>query len=142
MTTLVNNYPDGSVVGGRMRRYRAVVTLASQGVGEVDLDLRIPPGQVFAYGILNTDTSLGTSTLAIGIAGDTTKYKAASTHTETNTPAIFGPTDVVSASTHTSSEVGSSPLGDGTNEDIIATVAVAALPASGTLVIDLYFSAT
>lgn len=142
MTTLTSNYADGSVVGGRMRRYRAIVTLAAQVAGTVDLGLRIPPGHVFAHGVLNTDTSLGTSTIAIGISGSTAKYKAAATFTATNTPTLFGANAAVAATAHTSSEVGSSPLGEGTNEDIIMTVAVATLPASGTLVVDMYFSAT
>jgi hypothetical protein len=141
MTTLTSNYKDGSVFGGRMRRYRAVVTLASQAAGTVDLGMRIPPGHVFAFGVLTGDTSLGSSTVAIGITGATGKYRAAATHTAT-VPTLFGVTAAVAATTHTSSEVGSSPLGEGTNEDIIATVAAAALPASGTLVIDMYFSAT
>ncbi|MDS1138582.1 hypothetical protein [Nitratireductor indicus] len=142
MTTLTSNYPDGSVVGGRVRRYRALVTLASQGTGTVDLGLRIPPGHVFAYGVLNTDTSLGSSTIAIGISGATGKYKAAGTFTATSTPTLFGVNAAVAATSHTTSEVGSSPLGDGTNEDVIMTVAAAALPSSGTLVVDMYFSAT
>ncbi len=142
MTTLTSNYPDGSVVGGRIRRYRAVVDLNSQGTGAVDLSLRIPPGQVFAFGVLTSDTSLGSSTIALGISGAAAKYKAAGTFTATDTPTLFGDTDAVAATTHTTSEVGSSPLGTGTNEDIIMTVAVAALPASGTLVVDMYFSAT
>lgn len=141
MTTLVNNYKDGSVFGGRMRRYRAVVTYAAQGVGTIAL-MRIPPGQVFAYGILNTSVSTATATIAIGIAGAVDKYKAAAAHTATDAPALFGRIVPTAATAHTSSEVGSSPLGEGTNEDIIATVAVAALPASGTLVVDMYFSAT
>lgn len=142
MTTLTSNMADASVVGGRLRRFRAKLTLASQGTGTVDLGLRIPPGHVFAYGVLNTDTSLGTSTIAIGITGSTGKYKAAGTFTATSTPTLFGVNAAVAATAHTSSEVGSSPLGEGTNEDIIMTVAVAALPASGTLVVDMYFSAT
>jgi hypothetical protein len=97
---------------------------------------------LFAYGVLNTDTSLGTSTVAIGISGSTGKYKAAGTFTATSTPTLFGVNAAVASTSHTSSEVGSSPLGEGTNEDVIMTVATAALPASGTLVVDLYFSCT
>ncbi len=142
MTTLSSNYADGSVVGGRLRRYRAIVALDAQGTGTVDLGLRIPPGHVFAFGVLNTDTSLGSSTIAIGVAGTAAKYKAAGTFTSTSTPTLFGANAAVAATSHTSSEVGSSPLGQGTNEDVIMTVAAAALPASGTLVVDMYFSAT
>lgn len=140
MTTLTQNLPSGAVVGGRMRRYRAVVTLASQTVGTIDPGLRIPPGQVFAYGVITTDTSLGSTTIAVGIAGSTAKYKAAGTFTATDTPTLFGKAAVIAASTETSSEVGSSPLGTGTDEDIIFTTAAATAPSSGTLVVDLYFS--
>lgn len=140
MTTLTQNLPSGAVVGGRLRRYRAVLTLASQTAGAVDLGLRIPPGQVFAFGVLNTDTSLGSSTIAIGTAADDDKYKAAGTFTATSTPTLFGINAAVAGDTETSSEVGSSPLGEGANEDIILTVAAATLPSSGTLVVDMYFS--
>lgn len=141
MTTLTSNYKDGSVFGGRMRRYRAILTLAAQDGVSIDLGMRIPPGHVFAFGVLSGSVSLGSSTLAIGISGATGKYRAAATHTAT-TATMFGVSAAVAATTHTSSEIGSSPLGEGTNEDILATVATAALPGSGTLVIDMYFSAT
>lgn len=140
MTTLTQTLPSGAVVGGRLRRFRSNVTLASQTAGTVDLGLRIPPGMVFAYGVITTDTSLGSSTVAIGISGSTAKYKAAAVFTSTNAPTLFGVQAAIGASAETSSEVGSSPLGDGTNEDIIMTVAAATLPSSGNLTIDLYFS--
>lgn len=147
MTTLVNNLPSGGVVGGRLRRFRGLVTLASQAVGTVSFTspsggIRIPPGHTFAYGVINTDTSLGTATLAIGISGSTGKYRAAAVHTATNTPTFFGVVAAVAASSETSGTIGSAPKGTGTDEDIVLTTAVAALPASGTLVVDLYFSAT
>lgn len=144
MTTLTSNYGDGGVIGGRMRRFRKVLTLASQAVGTVSLDLRIPPGMNFAHGILNSDTSLGTSTIAIGVSGATGKYRAAAVFTATDTPTLFGVNAAVRSTTKTGSSVGASPkvASAGTDEDIILTVAVAALPASGNLVIDLYFSGT
>lgn len=147
MTTLVNNLPSGGVVGGRMRRFRGLLTLASQAAGTVALTspsggITIPPGHTFAYGVLTSTVSLGTTTLAIGISGSTGKYRAAATFTATDTPTMFGVTAAVAATSETSGTIGSSPKGTGTDETIVLTTAVAALPASGTLVIDLYFSAT
>jgi len=138
MTTLVENLPSGGVVGGRVRRFRTVVTLASQAEGTYPA-VRIPPGHTFAYGILTSSVSLGSSTVAIGIAGTTGKYRAAAVHTAT-TPTFFG-TAAAAGGNPTSGKVGSSPKGTGTDEDVILTVAAAALPSSGTLVVDLYFSA-
>jgi hypothetical protein len=147
MTTLVNNLPSGGVVGGRLRRFRGLVTLASQGAGTVALTtpsggLTIPPGHTFAYGVLTSSVSLGSTTLAIGIAGSTGKYRAAAVFTSADTPTMFGVTAAVAAASETTGTVGSSPKGAGTDETIVLTTAAAALPASGSLVVDLYFSAT
>lgn len=114
-------------VEGRVRRYRKEITLESQGAGTIDL-FTVPAGAEFAYGVVTTDTSLGSTTIAVGISGTAAKYKAAGTFTATNTPTLFG---MVSA------------MDDGglsANEDVILTTAAAALPASGTLVVDMYFT--
>lgn len=141
MTTLVENLPSGTVVGGRVRRFRSVITLASQAQAAYSL-FRVPPGHVFAYGVITTDTSLGSSTAAIGTAGSSAKYKAAAVFTATDTPTLFGKAAAIGAAAATSSTVGSSPKGTGADEDVILTVGAASLPSSGTLVIDMYFSAT
>ena len=120
---------SGGVQGGRLRRFRATITLAAQAIADTIVLADVPVGHVFAYGVLNTGTSLGTSTLAIGNSTTAGKYRAAATFTATNTPTMFGVNAAVAADAP--EEV----------ERVIATVAVAALPASGTLVVDLYFSA-
>lgn len=117
--------------GARMRRYRATIPLASQvfGAGNEIVLAKVPAGLTFAYGVLNTDTSLGTSTLSIGTAATAAKYNgAAATLTATNSPALFG---AVSA------EAQAALIGE---EVIQALVGVANLPATGNLVVDLYFS--
>lgn len=124
--------PSAKAYGARLHRYRATVTLASQAAGEVQL-MRIPPGRVFAFGVLNTDTSLGSSTVAIGITGTTGKYRAAAVFTATSTPTMFGVNAAVADAGHTDGTV-DAPV------DVFATVASASLPASGTLVVDMYFS--
>lgn len=140
MTTLVENLPSGVTWGGRERLFRKVITLASQANPSTISLGRIPPGMVFIRGFLTTSASLGSSTVAIGIAGTAGKYRAAATFTATDTPTSFGIATVMSAAT--TGTVGSSPKGTGVDEDLILTVGAAALPSSGTLVVDLEFSGT
>jgi hypothetical protein len=90
-------------VHGTVRVYTEQVTLASQAVADIIVLGMIPKGSVFLYGILETDTSLGSTTLAISSAtlnsAATTatvvtagKYRAAATFTATDTPTFFGAT--------------------------------------------------
>ena len=120
--------PSASVVGGRLRRFRATITLASQADGDTVVLAKVPAGHVFAYGVLSASATLGSSTIAIGISGTAGKYRAAATHTAT-TPTFFGVTSAVAGSALTAEET------------VILTNTTAALPSSGTLVVDLYFSA-
>jgi hypothetical protein len=121
---------SGATMGGRLRRFRASITLASQASGDDIVLAKVPVGANFAYGVINSDTSLGTATAAIGIAGNTTKYRAAAAFTATNTPTLFGNTAVVDYDNELTAE-----------ETVLLTIGTAALPASGNLVVDLYYSA-
>lgn len=130
----LNNVPaqmaSGGAHGGRMRRYRATITLASQADGDTVTLAKIPAGSFFAYGVLSGSATLGSSTIAIGVSGTAGKYRAAATHTAT-VPTMFG----------IATEVGNqTPVAVG-GETVILTNTTAALPASGTLVVDLYYSA-
>ena len=122
--------PRASVYGGRLKRLRATVTLASQATTDTLQLGNLPAGAVFAYGVLNSSVSLGSSTLAIGISGTTGKYRAAATFTSTDTPTPFGP----------AVEAAASDAGLSAEQTVIGTIASAALPSSGTLVVDLYYS--
>jgi len=122
--------PRASVYNGRLKRLRATVTLASQATTDTLQFGNLPAGAVFAYGVLNSDTSLGSSTLAIGISGTTGKYRAAATFTSTDTPTFFGK----------AAEAAASDAGLSAEQTVIGTIASAALPASGTLVVDLFYS--
>lgn len=119
---------NGGVQGGRLRRWRATITLASQAIGDTIVLANVPAGHTFAYGLLNGSVSLGTATIAIG--NDTTagKYRADAVHTAT-VPTLFG---LYSAADDV-------PLTD--DEEVVLTVGTAALPASGTLLVELFFSA-
>lgn len=137
MTTLVNNLPQGNEWGARVRAFRYHLVLDTQGTGAISLGT-VPPGMNFLYGMHATDTSLGTSTVAVGIAGATTKYKAAAVFTAVDTPTLFG--NAAAMESETTSEIGSSPVGTGTEETILLTVGTAALPASGDYFVTLYFA--
>lgn len=119
-----------SSVGARLKRFRATVNLASQTTSDTILLANLPAGSTLLFGVLNSTVSLGTSTLAIGIAGTTGKYRAAATFTATDTPTLFGPAAIVGAADPALSA----------DEPVIATIATANLPASGTLVIDFVVS--
>ena len=182
--------------GAQLRRYRATVTLASQGTSDTIVLARIPAGSLFAFGVMTTSATLGASaTVAIGTVtgsatgagssgaftftissasgtikagqnvsgtgigtgavvlsvlnnvvtvsvansgavsgtinfGDAAKYRSAAVFTAVDTPTFFG-----KAIGATGLQI---PLP--AEEEIVVTIAVAALPSSGTWVVDLYFS--
>jgi phosphoserine aminotransferase len=126
-TTPVTN-SNGAVQGGRVRRFRATIALASQADGDTVVLAQVPAGYAFAYGILNASATLSTSTIAIGIAGTAAKYRAAAVFTAA-APTLFGVSTAADDAPLTAQEV------------VILTNTTAALPASGTLIVDLYFSA-
>jgi len=119
---------NGAVQGGRIRRFRATVTMAAQASGDTIVLANVPAGYAFAYGVVNASATLGTATLAVGIDGTAGKYRTAATFTAA-APTLFG----------NSTAVDDDPLS--ASEEVIATVGTAALPGSGTLIVDLYFSA-
>jgi len=120
--------PSGGIVDGNARVKRATITLAAQTTSDTIVIAQAHEGESFLYGVLNTDTSLGSSQMAIGVTGTVAKYKAAAAHTATNAPAIFG----VNAATATLTAT----------EEIFITISGATMPSSGNLVVDMYFSAT
>lgn len=115
--------------GARVQRFRATITLASQATTDTIVVAVVPAGFTFAFGIINTDTSLGSSTVAIGITGTTGKYRAAATFTATNTPTLFGVAAAEGAQTALTAD-----------ETVFITIAAATMPASGTLVVDMFYS--
>lgn len=119
---------DGRVYNATLKRFRATITLASQTTSDTIVIADVPAGYAFAFGMHNTDTSLGSTTVAIGITGTVAKYKAAATFTATDTPTIFGKAVPAGAAALSANEV------------IFITLAAATAPSSGTYVVDLYFS--
>lgn len=128
LQNLPRTMPNGSYAGGRVRRYRNTIALASQPTTDTIALQPIPAGHVFCYGVLVSTVTLGPSTLAIGNATDAAKYRTAATFTAVETPTLFGKTTVIDDDFLTATE------------EPIITIAGAALPASGFLTVDLYFS--
>ena len=121
--------PSANVVGARTKAFRATITFASQASGSTFVLGKIPAGAAFAYGVITVGTSTGSATIAIGNATTAAKHKAAAAHTSTDAPALFGITAAIAGAANTD------------DETIIATIAAAALPSSGTAVIEVFFTA-
>jgi len=120
--------PSAAVVGARFKRLRGSFTFASQATTDTLVIGNLPAGATFAGGNITVSASTSTATLAIGIAGTTGKYKAAGAVTTTDVPQAFG----------TAAQMAAAPLT--AEEQVIVTIGTAALPASGTMVVDLYYS--
>jgi len=134
------NLVGNEALGGRVRVFRATIPLDAPNLNSTSAGTvitsadpvvlaRVPAGYRFAGGELVSSVSLGTSTVAIGIAGTTGKYRAAAVFTAVDTPTNFG----------TALGFADPPLA--AEEEIIMTTATASLPttAGARLVVDLYF---
>lgn len=121
--------PNASVYGARLRRIRGTFTYNSQTTSDTLTVGTLPTGATFAFGVLTASASSGSTTLAIGPASSTAKYRAAAAFTSTDTPTFFGKAAEVAAATPLAAE-----------ETVIVTLAAATAPSSGTLVVDLYYS--
>lgn len=119
--------PAPGFVDGVVRVFSEEVTLAAQATTDTIEVARLPKGAVPLYGVLSNTVTLGaTAQIAIGITGTTGKYRAAAVKT-TVTPEVFG----VSAG-----------LGEAlaAEEIVFITISVAALAASGTLRVQMYYT--
>jgi len=119
--------PAPGFVDGTVRCFVEEITLASQATTDTIEVARLPKGAVPLYGVVETDTTLATAEVAIGITGTTGKYRAAAVLTATNAPALFG----------VGAAVGE-PTAD--EEIVFITITVAALPASGTLRVMFFYA--
>lgn len=120
--------PSAPAYGARRRRYRATILLASQATTDNIYLGRFPAGSVPEVSHLNSSVSLGSSVIAIGtnkVHASNGQYRAAATFTAVDTPTPFMPAAILA---------GAALTGD---VDVYLTIATAALPASGTLVVDL-----
>lgn len=125
--TLPVDLPMAGDIHGRVRVFNEKVVLASQPTSDTIEVARMPKGARVLYGIVSSTISLGSSTLAIGIAGTTGKYRAGAVFTAVDTPTLFAP-----------AAVAGEPLT--AEEIVILTIGAAALPASGTLRVMLFYT--
>lgn len=130
-TTTPPSQIDGGVQGARVRVYREKITLAAQTTSDT-ITIGYPSkGESFLFGTHTTGTSLGSSTVAVGVSGTVNKFKAAAVFTTTLTPTLWG---AVAAITDLD------PLSAGI--EVYITIAAATMPGSGTYFTDMYFCAT
>ena len=126
-----NNYAksDGRHHQAKLKRIRATIDYDGQADGDRVILGKLPPGACFAYGIITASATFGaTATLAIGIIGDATAFRAAATHTVT-TPALFA----------LAADVAADPFTE--EKTLIATIGAAAAPTSADFrVVDLFYS--
>jgi hypothetical protein len=122
--------PRASVYQARLKRLRATFTFATQTVSDTLVVGTLPAGATFALGATYVSVSTGSATIAVGTTGATGKYKAAGAVTSVDIPNHFGVTAAVAAADPALTA----------EEIVFVTIAGASLPASGTMVIDIYYS--
>lgn len=117
-----------SAHGGGVRCLTDSITYASQASGSTLVfgGGYLPVGARVLYGTLTTSASTGSATVSIGITGTTAKYKALAAYTTADVPLVFGVTAGLNVALTA-------------QEQIIATTGGAALPASGTLTLSLFY---
>ncbi len=123
--------PNAGAYGARWRRYRASITLAAQATTDNILLGILPAGSIYGHGIITSSVTLGTSVVAIGtskVHATNGQLRAAGTFTAVDTPTFFGTAALLS---------GAALAAD---TPIYLTIATAALPGAGTLVVDLFAS--
>lgn len=137
MNTIVSN-SGGAIASlnpvtktaGRVRNFATTLALASQTNGTTLGVARIPlPAMVTRITML-TDTSLGSSTVALGDASDTAKFKAAATFTATDTPTSVGKQSALATVIYSGYDCQSGAAKNGYT-DITMTIGAANLPSSG-----------
>ncbi len=150
----VQQLPQAWQFGGKQRTFGGGLTLNSQASGTTFGVCRVPLFGAIVGITLVTSISLGTATLAIGDANAAAQYVAAATYTAVDTPTRIGKaaqhltqllqgydavsgkaTNYAAAQNDPQSAAPESQGFGGLYEDITMVTAVAALPASGTLVI-------
>ncbi len=116
-----------SLQGGKVRVALAEFTCQSDAAGTYTVPIRLPAGARVLTCFLNASVTMGASAqIAIGIAGATGKYRAAATYTTADTLTLV----TLNAATGVALAA---------EEQILMTTTVAALPASGRLLIGFLY---
>ncbi len=122
----VKSSPSGH--GGVVRSLTDTVTYATQTTSDTIVigGGYLPVGARVLLVEMTTSVTTGSATLALGITGTVAKYKAAGAITTANVPQVFGPAAALDV-----------PLT--AQEQLFLTIAGVSLPASGTLVVTVYY---
>lgn len=88
---------DAALLGGKVHAIATSIALDAKTVliGDTIRWGKLPKGAVPLYGLLVTDTSLGTATIDVGVDGTAAKFRAAAVFTATDTPTMFGKADAL-----------------------------------------------
>ncbi|MGN6596083.1 hypothetical protein [Sphingopyxis terrae] len=121
---------DGRVLQAKLKRLRATIDYDGQANGDTITLGKLPPGASFAFGVITAKATFGAAaTLAIGVVGDATAFRAAAIFTAVDTPTLFGIAEDIAAAPFTEEKT------------VIATVGAAAAPNSADyLVVDIFYS--
>ncbi len=120
------------VVGGKERTWTERITLASQPAANHIMIARLPYGSVPLAIEVSTDTSLSSSTLAVGDLNNFSRFSAAGTLTGTNASANL--INVATKGVNLTTAYDYLGVASTAYEDILVTIGVSDLPSSGTLV--------
>lgn len=115
-----------SAAGARVRCNLEVFNYATDAAGAYPIGAPLPIGARVLEVAINTSTSTGLATIALGISGTTAKYRAAAAQTTADQWAV----SALNAATGV-------PLT--AEEQLLMTVAGASLPASGRLLIRVLY---
>ena len=121
---------DGRHHQAKLKRVRATIDYDGQVATDTITLGKLPPGACFAYGIITAKATFGAAaTLAIGVVGDATAFRAAAIFTAVDTPTLFGICEDIAAA----------PFAE--EKTLIATVGAAAAPNTADyLVVDIFYS--
>ena len=117
---------NGARGGGKKRTIVEIFDLSSATFANGDTLScgKRPQNSYFAGGRITSSVSLGSSTLSIGSAASAAKYRAAATFTTADQAVTFGKASALAEAALAA------------DEEVIATIGTADLPASGTLIIE------
>jgi hypothetical protein len=118
---------SATAVGGRARRVISTFAIAGQAIGDRLMLPRVAKGARGVHHVIQPSIALGgVATLALGIAGNTGKYRAAAIKNDTLR-------ETVSLAANTSAELAA-------DEDQFLTVARPRCPAPGSLVVETIYN--
>src|SRR4029077_12224231 len=125
------------VVGAKPHLWTERITLASQASGVNIPVARVPYGSALIDIVVTGSVSLGPSTLAFGDMNNTARFSAAAVNTGVD--AATSKLNAASAGLPLTTCYDYPAVANNAYEAVIMTVAAAALPASGTLVVTIYY---